>query len=101
LLGDELSHAVVDAPPGEDDLRVVAELVGHVGQVVRTASDAMPANQPRPKGQEVPFGSGGFEDLERIDADLVEDQRQLVHQRDVEITLRVFDELRRLRTLYR
>src|SRR6185503_3160495 len=101
LLGDELAHAVVDAPAGENDLGMVAELVGHVRQIVGIDADTMAADQARPKGQEVPFGSGRLEHFERIDAYLVEDQRQLVHQRDVEIPLRVLDDLGRFGDLDR
>src|SRR6476620_8373774 len=57
LLGDELAHAVVDAPAGENDLRMVPELVSHMRQIVGIDADAMPADQSRPKGQEVPLGS--------------------------------------------
>jgi hypothetical protein len=53
----------------------------------------VPAHEPRPERQEVPFGSGRLEHFRRIDADLVEDQRELVHQRDVEVALRVLDHL--------
>ena len=60
LLGDELAHAVVDAPAGEDDLRVVAEHLGLVGQVVRVDADAVAADQAGPERQEVPFGAGGL-----------------------------------------
>ena len=94
LLGDVLAHAVVDAPPGEDHLRVIAERVGLVRQVVRVDADAVAADEARTKRQEVPLRSGGLEHLERVDADLVEDQRKLVHQRDVEVALRVLDDLR-------
>jgi hypothetical protein len=47
LLGDELAHAVVDAPAGQDDLRVVAQHLGLVGQVVGVDADAVAAHQAR------------------------------------------------------
>ena len=46
---------------------------------------------------EVPLGAGRREHVAGVDAHPIEDQGQLVHQRDVEIPLRVLDDLRRLR----
>ena len=63
LLGNEFTHAVIDAPAGQDDLRVVAQHVGLVGQVVGIDADAMAADQARLELQEVPFGAGGFQHL--------------------------------------
>jgi hypothetical protein len=56
----------------------------------------MPAHESRSKRQEVPLGAGSLEHLDGIDADLVEDERQLVHERDVEVALGVLDDLRGL-----
>ena len=39
-------HIVVEAPPREDDLRMVADLFGFVGQVIRVDTDAMSADEP-------------------------------------------------------
>ena len=63
LLGDVLAHAVVDAPAGEDHLRVVAELVGLVRQVVRIDADAVAADEARAERQEVPLGARGLQHL--------------------------------------
>jgi hypothetical protein len=51
------------------------------------------AHQARTEGQEVPLGAGGLEHFEGVDADLVEDHREFVHQGDVEVALGVFDDL--------
>ena len=53
----------------------------------------MPSDQPGPEGKEVPFGAGGFQNLLGVDAETFEDQGQFVDQRDVEVALRVFDNL--------
>jgi hypothetical protein len=53
-------------------------------------------HQAGPKRQEVPLRAGRLEDLRRIDADPMEDQRQLVDEGDVDIALRVLDHLGRL-----
>ena len=55
LLGDVLAHAVVDAAAGEDHLRVVAELLRLVREVVRIDADAVAADEPGPERQEVPL----------------------------------------------
>ena len=69
LLGDELAHAVVDAAAGEDHLRVVAEHVGLVREVVRIDADAVAADQAGAERQEVPLGAGGLQHFQRVDAD--------------------------------
>jgi len=61
----------------------------------------VPADEPRPERQEIPLRARGLENVERVDAHPVEDQRQLVHQGDIQIALRVLDHLRRLRHLDR
>ena len=93
LLGDELAHAVVDAPPRQDHLRVIADHVGLVGQVIRVDADAVAADQAGPERQEIPLGAGRLQHFERVDADLVEQDGELVHQRDVEVALGVLDHL--------
>src|SRR4029078_9514618 len=55
-----------------------------------------PTHEPRTKRKEVPLRPGGGEHFVGVDADLVEDQRELIHQRDVQIALRVLDDLRGL-----
>ena len=54
-----------------------------------------PPTRPGPERQEVPLGAGRLEHVERVDADAVEDERQFVHQRDVEVALGVLDDLGR------
>ena len=93
LLREERGDVVVDATAGEDDLGQVAELLGLHRQIVRIDADAVTTDETRGELQEVPLGAGGFEDVVRADAHAIEDQRELVHQRDVEIALRVLDDL--------
>src|SRR5262245_4019798 len=93
LLGDELAHAVVDAPPGQNHLRVIAEHVGLVGQVVRVDADAVSTDQARPERQEIPLAASGLQHFERVDTDPVEQDGELIHQRDVEIALGGLDDL--------
>jgi hypothetical protein len=51
----------------------------------------VPADQARTEVEEVPLGAGRRQHVHRVDAELVKDGRQLVHERDVEIALRVLD----------
>ena len=95
-LRDVGAHAVVDAPAGEDDLGVIANGDGLVGEVVGVDADAVAADQAGAEGQEVPFAAGGFQHFQGVDAELAEDQRQFVHQGDVEVALGVLDDLGRL-----
>ena len=84
---------VVDAPPGEDHLRVVAEQLRLVRQVVRVDADAVAADQPRAEAEEVPLGAGRLEHLDRVEAHLLEDDGELVDEGDVDVALRVLDHL--------
>jgi hypothetical protein len=56
-------------------------------------TDAVPADQTRSKRQKIPFGACGLEHFVCVDAQFVEENRQFVHQRDVEVALGVFDYL--------
>ena len=76
-----------------DDLRVIADGDGLVGEVVGVDADAVPADQAGAEGQEVPLAAGGLQDLQGVDAELAEDHRQFVHQGDVEVALGVLDHL--------
>ena len=52
--------------------------------------------QARTKGKKIPLGAGGLEDFQRINPQLIENDRQLIHQRNVKITLGILDYLRGL-----
>ena len=49
LLRDVGTHAVVDAATSEDHLRVIAEHLRLVSQIVRIHADAMPTHETGPK----------------------------------------------------
>ena len=82
--------------PARDHVRVVADLLGLVGQVVGIHADAVAADQTGAERQEVPLGPGGFQHFMGVDAEAVEDQRQFVDQGDVDVALGVLDDLGRL-----
>src|SRR6267378_8699281 len=92
---DVPSHAVIDAPSSQDHLRVVADLLGPVGEIVWIDTDTVAADQAWAERQKIPFRAGDFQYLDGVEAKPVENDRQLVHERDVEVALRVLDDLRR------
>jgi hypothetical protein len=92
-----LADAVVDAAAGEDHLGVVAGLLGAVREIIRIDADAVAADQARHERQEIPLGARRGEHVAGVDAEHVADRRQLVHEGDVEIALRVLDHFRRFR----
>ncbi len=77
-------------------MRVVAQLLGLVGEVVRIDADAVPADEPRAEWQEVPLGAGSNQDLFGVDVHALENHREFVHERDIDVALRVLDDLGRL-----
>jgi hypothetical protein len=79
--------------PGQDHLGVVAHRFGLGGEVVGVHADAVAAHQTGGERQEVPLGAGGRQHVPGADAQPVEDERQLVHERDVEVALGVLDHL--------
>ena len=95
------ADVVVDAAAGEDDLGLVAELLRLHRQVVRVDADAVAADQAGAELEEVPLRAGRLQHVGGADAHALEDDRQLVHQRDVEIALGVLDDLGRLGDLDR
>ncbi len=93
-LGNDVgAHAVVKAPAGQDDFRVVADGLGFVGEVVRVNANAVAADQAGAKGEEIPLATGRLEYRLGVDTHLVEDECELVDEGDVEVALGVFDDL--------
>jgi len=86
------AHGVVDAAPGEDDLRVIARFFGFVGEVVWIDSNTVPAHEAGSERQKVPLGACRFEHFLRVYAQAVEEQRELVDEGDVDVALGVFDD---------
>ncbi len=101
LAANVRTDTVVHAAAGKHDLRVVAELLGLMGQIVRVDADAVAAHQARREAEEIPLGAGGGEHIAGIEAEAAVDQRQFVHQRDVDVALGVFDDLGGFRDLDR
>ena len=63
------------------------------GEVVGVHADAVPADQPRTKGLEVPLAAGSLQHGFRVEAKAIENHGELVHQGDVQVALDVLDHL--------
>ncbi len=94
LIGHVAAHGVVHTSSRQDDLGVVAVALCCLRQVEGVHADAVAAHQPGLEGEEVPLRPRCLEHILRVDAHLVEYLRQLVHEGDVDIPLRIFDHLR-------
>src|SRR5690606_38552459 len=55
------AYAVVDPPAREDHLRMIAHGLGLMGEIIRVDADTVSADQARPEGKEVPFGTCRFQ----------------------------------------
>ncbi len=96
LFGNELAHTVVGLAPAKHHLRMIACTFRLVGQVVGVDTDAVTSHQAGPEWQEIPLGARRLQHIQRIDTQLVENHRQLVHQGNVKVALGILDDLGRL-----
>ena len=88
-----VAHIIVEAPPRENHLRVIADLRRFVRQIVGVHSNAMTPDQTRPKRQEIPLRTGGLQHFFGIDAEPLEYQGKLIDQCYVDVALHVLDDL--------
>ena len=70
-------------------------------QVVGVHANAVPADKARRKGQEVPLRPRRRQDVGRPYLETVTDERELVHERDVQVSLCVLEHLGHFRDLDR
>src|ERR1700688_2236121 len=89
-------HAVIEPSPGENHFRVVADLRRLMCQIIRIDPNAVTTDQTWPKWQEVPLRTSGLQHFLGIYAEPLEYKGKLVDQRDVDVALRIFDDLRGL-----
>jgi hypothetical protein len=78
-LRDKRAHTIINAAPGEDDLRVLARGLGPGGQVIGINSDTVPADQPRGERQKIPFRTRRLEHLFGWNAEPIKDDREFIH----------------------
>lgn len=92
-VGNVGAHAVVHAASGEDDFGVVAVALGTLGEIVGIDADAVASDESGLEGEEVPLGRCCLEDVVGVDAHKGEDFREFVDESDVDVALRVLDDL--------
>src|SRR4051812_10710029 len=76
---------------------MVACSFGAMSEIVRIDADTVTTDQPRREPQEIPFGSGSVDHVHLIDAQLLANRRELVHQRNVEVALGILEHFSGLR----
>ena len=93
---DVARHPGVDLLGQLDEAERVLELGPHlVGEVVRVDRDAVPADAGAgvERLEAERLGGGAVDRVPQVDAELVAEDRHLVHQRDVDVPVRVLQEL--------
>ena len=93
LVGHVCPHPVVHAAPCQDNLRVIAQTLGALSQIVGVNRDAVSTYQARIHFDEVPFGACSLQDILRVDAQQAADLRELVDEGDVDVALGIFYDL--------
>ena len=96
LVGNELGNRIVDRSSGKNHFGVVSERFGFVRKVVGIYGNAMSAYESRTVFEEIPFRSGGINHVVGINPHAVADKRELVHKRDIHVSLCIFHRLGRL-----
>ena len=96
LVRDIRAHAVVHAAPGKDDFGVVAQPFRALSEVVRVHRNAMPAHEAGVELDEIPLRAGGLEHVLRVYPHERENLGELVDESDVDVALRILDDLRGL-----
>ena len=91
LFRDKLCHAIVDATTCQNHLGYVTDHIRFVCEIVRVYTDAVSPDQAGAEGEEIPLGTGSLQDLQRINSQLIKDECQLVHQRDIQVALGILD----------
>lgn len=92
-LGDMRSHVVVEPTAGQNDLGMIADLLGFLCEVVRIDADAMTADQTGLERQKVPLGAGRGKDIVGVKLKAMKNHGQLVDKGDVDVSLGIFDDL--------
>ncbi len=91
--GHIAAHVVVYTASRKNDLRMVADGLGLVGQIVRVYAYAVSAYQTGPEGKEVPLGSRRLQHLPGVYPQASEDEGQLIDEGNVDVPLGVLYDL--------
>ena len=95
-IGNIAAHTIIDAPSRLDQLGVKAEILCLIDKIVGIDADAVSADQSRGEAQRIPLRIHRIDDLARIDIHTVKRHRELIHESNIDVALRVLRHLRRL-----
>lgn len=95
------AHAVVDRAARENDPGKLTELLCLVAEVIGIDADAVATDEAGTERQEVPLGACRIEHIVDGEIDFLEDLRDLVDERNVDVALGVLDDLCRFGRLDR
>src|SRR5690606_6778860 len=95
-LGNEAPHILVDPPPRQDEIGEMPDFVGAMGEIEGINADAMASDEPRREVEEVPFRARRLENVISGNAKLLENHCRLIDEGDVDVALRILDDLRGL-----
>lgn len=93
------AHGVVDSAAGQNHLGMVADFLGFVREVVGINANAMATDQAWAEWEEIPLCACGFENLKSVKPELVKDEAEFIHERDIHIALGILNDLGCLRDL--
>jgi len=99
LASNSSAHGIIHSSAGENNLCMISWSLCPVSEVIGINPNAVATYKAWGKVEKIPFGSGGSEHLRGIDIQLVENCRKLVHERNIEISLRVFNDFGSFRGL--
>ena len=95
------THAVIYAPAGKNNFRMIADLLCAVREVIGIDANAVATDKPRLELKEIPLCGGSRQNFVRIEAEFVKEDSEFIYQRDVDVPLRILDYLRCFRHLDR
>ena len=80
---------------------MIPKLLCLVGQIIRVHADTVPADKPRLELQEIPFRPRCLKHGLGVNPHFIKNNRQLIHEGDIDIALAVLNDFCRLRDLNR
>ena len=98
-VADPCAHGIVCVAPGQNDMWLMPQLLGAVSEIVGVDTDAVSSHQAGLEREKVPLRARRVEHIPDRQIKLGKDLGQLIHERDVDVPLRVLDDLCRLCSL--
>ena len=93
LLSHKLSHVIICLTPSQNNLRMVANRLCLIRQIVGVDTNTVASDQAGPEREKIPFAACCFQNIKRINTQPVKNHRQFIHKRNIKISLRIFNNL--------